>query len=94
MILDQVGIVVCGATAIMLANSKVEARRRCACLFGAAAQPFWFWTTARHAQWGILAISVIYAFSWFKGVWQWWIQPRWVLRRAARAQRKVIRAFR
>jgi hypothetical protein len=73
---DQIGIIGLGLPAIILANSKSEKWRKRACLFGAAAQPFWFWTLIAHHQLFILAVTLVYAFSWFKGVWQWWIQPR------------------
>jgi len=74
-VIDQIGIVAFGSTAVFLTQSKRESWRRSACLFGSAAQPFWFWTLAGHHQFGIMMMSCLYTFSWFKGVWQWWIQP-------------------
>lgn len=80
--LDQLGIVVFGATAVILTQSRSEYWRRRACWFGSAAQPFWAWTTIAHHQYGILAVSAFYAFGWFKGLWQWWLGPA-LSRRAA-----------
>jgi uncharacterized membrane protein len=75
-VIDQIGIAVLGVTAIALTQSKVESRRRCACLFGISAQPFWMWSAISAGQWGILALTFLYGFSWGKGVWQYWIEPR------------------
>lgn len=69
----QAGIVVFGMLAIWCANSTDELQRRLACLFGLAAQPFWFYETASAGQWGIFAISFVYAYSWYRGFRRdWW----------------------
>lgn len=75
----QLGIAFTGATAIMLTQSQHESRRRYACLFGLAGQPFWFATAYTHQQWGVLGLCFLYGFSWAKGVWQWWVRP-WLRR--------------
>ena len=59
--------------AVWLANDHRESRRKFACLFGLAGQPFWFYTSFAAGQWGIFAISFIYALAWLKGFrFYWW----------------------
>jgi hypothetical protein len=35
-----------------------------------ATQPFWFYTSFRHRQWGIFIASIFYAFGWAMGVYR------------------------
>ena len=37
---------------------------------GLATQPFWFYTSFRHRQWGIFIASIFYAFGWAMGVYR------------------------
>jgi hypothetical protein len=39
-------------------------------VIGLATQPFWFYTSFRHRQWGIFVASVFYAFGWAMGVYR------------------------
>lgn len=73
--IEQLAIMLTGATAIFLSQSKSERLRKLACLFGMAGQPFWFWTTYVNEQWGIFAMCFLYTFSWARGVWNFWIAP-------------------
>lgn len=75
MIAAQIGIAVCGVTAIWLSQDKRESWRRWACLFGLAGQPFWFAETVSAGQWGIVALNFLYAASWWRGFRaHWWIK--------------------
>jgi hypothetical protein len=38
-------------------------------------QPFWFYASWKAEQWGIFAVSVLYALAWMKGLWIHWIWP-------------------
>lgn len=40
-------------------------------LIGLATQPFWFYTTWKHKQWGVLAACVIYAIGWSIGSYKY-----------------------
>jgi hypothetical protein len=40
-------------------------------LVGLATQPFWFYTTWKHRQWGVFAASVIYAIGWSIGTYRY-----------------------
>jgi hypothetical protein len=74
--LAQLGIALTGATAIFLTQSKSREFQRFACLFGLAGQPFWIWSAIEAEQWGILALTSLYAFAWAKGVWVYWLKPQ------------------
>lgn len=39
-------------------------------VLGLAAQPFWFYTSFRHRQWGIFIASIFYALGWAMGVYR------------------------
>lgn len=68
----QFMIGLCGVTAIWLSQSADHDRRRYACLFGLAAQPFWFYTTWHAEQWGIFALCFLYTWSWWRGFRFYW----------------------
>ena len=73
--LDQIGIVLTGVIAVWLTQDKREGWRRWACVFGMLAQPFWFYAAWKAEQWGILAITTLYAYAWARGVWTHWLAP-------------------
>ena len=74
MILTQIGIAICGVTAIYLSQDTNPKRQRFACLFGLAGQPFWLWETISSQQWGIAALCVLYTWSWFRGFRAHWLK--------------------
>ena len=72
--LAQIAIGLLGVAAVMLSQDERAARRRYACLFGLAAQPFWFYTTWKAQQFGIFALSFLYAASWLRGFYFNWVK--------------------
>lgn len=72
--IEQVGIVVFGMSAVVLSQDARPNVRRWACICGLLAQPFWFYTTAVNGQWGIFACSFVYAYGWARGFWNFWIR--------------------
>ena len=44
-------------------------------IIGMLGQPFWFYASWKAEQWGIFAVSVLYALAWMKGLWVHWLQP-------------------
>ncbi|HSX51470.1 MAG TPA: hypothetical protein VLF09_10955 [Cellvibrio sp.] len=68
----QLMIVITGISAVWLSQDKHEHRRRFACLFGVAGQPFWLYESFCSEQWGIFALSIIYTFAWLRGVRHFW----------------------
>lgn len=75
MILTQIGIAVCGVTAVYLSQDARHSRRRWASVFGLAGQPFWIAETISAQQWGILALCLLYTWSWGRGLWTHWVEP-------------------
>lgn len=73
--IDQVMIGVCGVTSVFLSQAKTRNVQRWACLFGLAAQPFWFYATWKAEQWGIMALTVVYSIGWLRGIWNYWVRP-------------------
>lgn len=74
MSLDQFALGLLGVTAIFLSQSQHAQRRRFACLFGLASQPFWFYATWKAEQWGIMGLSVLYTLSWARGFYYGWVK--------------------
>jgi len=69
----QIGIALTGMLAIWLTQQPNKDWQRYACLFGMAAQPFWYYSAYTAEQWGILAMSVVYTYSWWIGIKTHWI---------------------
>lgn len=74
MIITQVGIAICGVTAIWLSQDERLSRRRWSSIFGLCGQPFWVVETISAHQWGILALCLLYTWSWWRGFWVHWIR--------------------
>lgn len=72
--LAQIIIGLCGVAAVFLSQDARPRRRRFACLFGLAAQPFSFYTTWKAGQYGIFTISFLYTFSWARGFIAHWVR--------------------
>lgn len=76
-IFSQLCIFVFGMGGIWLANDPRPRVRRFGCISGLIAQPFWYYTAYVHQQWGIMAASVFYSYSWARGFYYQWIKkPR------------------
>lgn len=73
-IIVQVFIAILGVTGIYLANDHRPHLRRYACLFGLAAQPFWFVSSWMTEQWGIFGLCFLYTWAWFKGFRNQWLK--------------------
>lgn len=75
MIWTQVGIALCGVTAIFLSQDVRAERRRWSSVFGLSGQPFWFIETYNHQQWIVLGLCTLYTWSWARGFWNYWVVP-------------------
>lgn len=71
----QLGIMLCGVSAVWLVGCK-QHWRRWGYIMGMLGQPFWLYTTLTHEQYGIAAMTVLYAYSWGRGIWNYWIRPK------------------
>ena len=76
LMIDQGVISLCGALAVFLSQDRRAHRRRWACIFGMAAQPFWFDMAWRAHQYGVLALCLVYAVSWARGFTAHWLVRR------------------
>ena len=74
--ISQIFIALFGVTAVFLSQCHCQSKRRWASVFGLASQPFWFYTTYVAEQWGIFALSFLYAYSWALGFKNNWIKNR------------------
>lgn len=73
--LAQVGIALFGATAVYLVCQKEHRLRRWGPVFGLIGQPFWIWSSIAAEQWGILALTALYTWSWYQGLRNNWSKP-------------------
>jgi hypothetical protein len=71
--ISQILIMLLGCSAIWLVGRK-ENWRRWGFIAGFLAQPFWMYTTIHNHQWGILAMTFFYTFSWMQGIYNYWIK--------------------
>ena len=71
--IDQVGIIVFGITAVYLTQEKKASRRKWASVFGLLSQPFWFYSAYHSGQWGVFVLTFVYALIWAKGFYTNWI---------------------
>ncbi len=73
MILTQIGIAVFGVAAVWLSQDERIERRRWSSVCGLLGQPFWVAETVAAEQWGILALCVLYTWSWARGFRAHWL---------------------
>ncbi|QBQ99226.1 hypothetical protein [Paraburkholderia pallida] len=71
--LEQIAIGLLSVAAVFLSQDEHVARRRYACFFGLASQPFWFYATWKAHQYGIFVLSFLYTFSWLRGFASHWL---------------------
>lgn len=76
MIVSQLGIATLGVAAIWLSQDLRASRRRWSSVCGLAAQPFWIAETLHAQQWGILALTALYTWSWARGFHSYWWKAR------------------
>ncbi|HVS79002.1 MAG TPA: nicotinamide mononucleotide transporter [Candidatus Saccharimonadales bacterium] len=66
-IISQVGITLFGVTSIFLVAKKIK----WGFIVGLISEPFWYYTTFYHHQWGIFVLNFFYVGSWGLGVYEW-----------------------
>lgn len=76
MIAAQLGIATLGVAAVYLSQDARASRRRWSSVCGLCAQPFWIAETLSAHQWGILALTLLYTWSWGRGFHTYWWLPR------------------
>lgn len=70
----QAGILIFGMGAVFLVNDPRPNVRRWGSVFGLIAQPFWYYETFTHGQWGIFVSSFFYTYSWSRGFYFAWLK--------------------
>lgn len=70
--LEQLVIAVCGIASIWLSNAPSAEQRRWAPIIGLVAQPAWLYASIIAEQWGIAALSFVYAAGWARGIRTYW----------------------
>lgn len=71
-LIPEIFIAVFGISAIWLSQDRRQDRRRWSPVLGLCAQPFWFYETYTHAQWGIFILCCIYSVAWARGICTYW----------------------
>ena len=71
--ISQMAIAITGIISVWLSQDTCTSRRKYACWFGLAGQPFWFYVSYTEQQWGIFLLSFIYTFAWMRGFKNYWI---------------------
>ncbi len=73
-IVSQIAILVFSLSAMWLANAHRPKIRRWGCVIGLFCEPFWFYTTFIHQQWGIFVAAFFYTGGWAYGFYNQWIR--------------------
>ncbi len=72
--LSQIGIIVFGLSAIWLVGGKEKKWRRWGFVLNLCSQPFWTYVAIMNEQYGILVLTLIYAWGWIRGTYNSWIK--------------------
>jgi hypothetical protein len=70
--IEQIVITICGIGSIWMSQSPEFNARRWAPIIGIIAQPFWLYACWKAEQWGIFALTFVYAAGWVRGVHTYW----------------------
>ena len=73
-VISQAAILMTCMSSIMLVNDPRPRVQRFACIFGLISEPFWYYTTITHHQWGLFAASIVYTFAWGRGFFNNWLK--------------------
>ena len=71
--IGQAMILLCGVGTVFLSTAVSAQHRRLASPVGLLAQPFWFHAAYTGEQWGVLALSVLFASRWAQVFYRDWI---------------------
>lgn len=58
--------------------TREEEWRKWGFVIGLLAQPFWVYSSYEAKQWGILALSLFYMYSWSQGIYNSFIKKQYV----------------
>lgn len=72
--ISQTGLLICSLAAVWFSTYTERHVLRWVQVFGLAAQPFWFYDSYVHAQWGIFAMSFVFTGIYFRGFYIYWLK--------------------
>ena len=65
-LIANIGLTICGLTAVYLAASQDRKMRMWAGIMGLAGEPFWLTTAILNKQIGIVVLAFVYAYGWYR----------------------------
>jgi len=68
--ISQIGIFLFAVSALFLISRK----NKWGFVLGLLSQPFWYYTSYHHQQWGIFFLNFAYTGVWTYGFYQWWFK--------------------
>ncbi len=71
-LISQIGLTVLSVSAIVLVAKK----NKWGFVAGLLAQPFWFYTSFIHRQWGIFITTVLFTGSFILGIYEWFYKGK------------------
>lgn len=71
----QIGITICGVSAVWLAMDERPKVKRWAPVLGLLAQPFWALETISKGQYFITGLCLLYGAGWLRGFNSQWVKP-------------------
>ncbi len=74
-VISQILLVITGASAIWFLSRKEE-WKRWGFIVGILGQPFWLYSTIKAEQWGIVALTIFYTYSFGQGIYFYWIKSK------------------
>jgi hypothetical protein len=73
-VISQILLLTFSLTGVYFNASKDHRSLRWSSVFGLLAQPFWFYQTYTHEQWGIFALSFAFTGLYLKGFYIYWVK--------------------
>ena len=70
-VISQILLLVSGASAIWFLTRKEE-WKRWGFIIGILGQPFWLYSAITNDQWGIIALTIFYTYSFAQGIYFYW----------------------
>jgi hypothetical protein len=74
--IEQFFIAATELVAMYLMQSNKYTDRKYSSIFGLLGQPFWFYASFTHQQWGSFIIGFFFTALWLKNFHSYWINPK------------------
>lgn len=73
--MEQIFIFALGVSAMFLVG-RTGPERKWGFILGLLSQPFWFYTSYKHQQWGMFFLTFAYTITWILGIYNEWVVKR------------------